>query len=59
MANFYDLEVMGPQYGHVDKFEGKKYMLWKFKIQNLLKARDLWNLVGVNEQKPMEINVCS
>jgi hypothetical protein len=41
VANFYDLEVMGPQYGHVDKFEGKKYMLWKFKIQNLLKARDL------------------
>jgi hypothetical protein len=40
-----DSQVMGPRYGHVDKFEGRDYMLCKLKIETLLKARELWSLV--------------
>jgi hypothetical protein len=32
-------------------------MLWKFKIETLLKARELWSLVGGTEQKLVATNV--
>jgi hypothetical protein len=32
---------MGPWYGVIEKFEGKNFMLWKFKVEALLKAREL------------------
>ncbi len=32
-------------------------MLWRFKTETLLKARDLWSLVGGNDQKPINTNV--
>jgi hypothetical protein len=35
-------QIMGPQYKVVKKFRGKQYMLWKFKMETSLKARELW-----------------
>jgi hypothetical protein len=32
-------------------------MLWRFEIETLLKARDLWSFVGGNDQKPINTNV--
>jgi hypothetical protein len=32
-------------------------MLWRFKTETLLKARDLWSLVSGNDQKPINTNV--
>jgi hypothetical protein len=32
---------MGSQYGVIEKFEGNNFMLWKFKVEALLKAREL------------------
>jgi hypothetical protein len=32
---------MGSKYGVIKKFEGKNFMLWKFKIESLFKAREL------------------
>lgn len=34
-------------------------MLWRFKIETLLKARDLWSLIDGNDQKPINTNVLS
>jgi len=45
-------QVMGPLYGVVEKFEGKHYMLWKFKMETLLKARELWGPIDDTEVKP-------
>jgi hypothetical protein len=45
-------QVIGPPYGVVKKFEGKHYILWKFKMETLLKARDLWELIDNIEMKP-------
>jgi hypothetical protein len=44
-------QVMGPQYGVIEKFEGKNFMLWKFKVKALFKARELWGLVSGKEVK--------
>jgi hypothetical protein len=35
----------GLTYGVADKFEGKHYMVWRFKMEMLLKARELWGLI--------------
>jgi len=43
---------MGPLYGVIENFEGKHYMLWKFKMETLLKARELWGLIDNTEVKP-------
>jgi hypothetical protein len=32
-------------------------MLWRFKTETLLKATDLWSLVGGNDHKPINTNV--
>ncbi len=42
---------MGSQYGVIKKFEGKNFMLWKFKIESLFKARELWGLINGEEVK--------
>ncbi len=46
---------MGSQYGVIEKFEGNNFMLWKFKVEALLKARELQGLVSGEEMK-LEIN---
>jgi hypothetical protein len=48
---------MGPQYRATEKFEGKNFMLWKFKVETLLKAKKLWGLVSGKKVKPNPINV--
>lgn len=45
-------QVMGPQYGIIEKFEGKQYMFWKFKIEILLKTRELWGFIDGMKVKP-------
>jgi hypothetical protein len=40
-----DLIGYGLTYGIVDKFEGNHYMVWRFKMEMLLKARELWGLI--------------
>jgi hypothetical protein len=45
-------QVMGPPYGVVKKFEGKHYILWNFKMEILLKARELQGLIDDIEMKP-------
>jgi hypothetical protein len=45
-------QVMGPLYKVVEKFEGKHYIFWKFKMETLLKARELWGLIDSTELKP-------
>jgi hypothetical protein len=47
-------QVMGPLFKYVDKFTGKDYMLWKFKMETMLKARKLWGLVDGEDVKPSE-----
>jgi hypothetical protein len=54
MDNVKSSQVMGPQYGVVNKFERKHYMFLKFKMETLLKARDLWGLIGEIQKKPYE-----
>jgi hypothetical protein len=36
-------QVMGPL---IEKFEGKNYM-WRFKMQTLLQAKELWGLINM------------
>jgi hypothetical protein len=36
---------MGPHFGYVDKFIGNDFILWKFKKETMLKARELWGLI--------------
>ncbi len=43
---------MGPLYGVFEKFEGKHYMLLKFKMETLLKARELRGLIDNTKVKP-------
>ncbi len=43
--------VMGLEYGVIKKFEGKNFILWKFKIESLFKARELWGLINGEEVK--------
>jgi hypothetical protein len=40
---------MGPQYRAIEKFEGNNFMLWKFKVKTLLKAKEIWGLVSGKE----------
>jgi hypothetical protein len=50
-------QVMGPQFGYVDKFIGKDFMFWKFKMEVVLKAKDLWGFIDEKEIKPKVIIV--
>jgi hypothetical protein len=34
-------KVMGPHFVYIDKFTRKDFMLWKFKMETNLKAREL------------------
>ena len=36
----------------IDKFNGKKCNIWKFKIEMLLVSMDLWNIVDASEEAP-------
>ncbi len=47
----------GPHYKHVDNFDGKNYMLWTLKIETMFKAREMWSLIGGNEQNIVESHV--
>jgi hypothetical protein len=44
-------QVMGPLYRIVEKFELKHYMLWKFKMETLLKEKELWGPIDSVEVK--------
>jgi hypothetical protein len=41
-------QVMGSQFGYLDKFTKKKFMLWKFKMETMLKVRDLWGFIAIS-----------
>jgi hypothetical protein len=43
---------MGPQFGYVDKFTKNNFMLWKFKMEIVLKVRDLRGFIDRKETKP-------
>ncbi len=47
----------GPHYKHVDNFDGKNYMLWLLKIETMFNAREMWSLIGGNEQNIVESHV--
>jgi hypothetical protein len=38
---------------------GKDYMLWKFKMETMLKARKLWGLVDGKDVKPSKGEVAA
>ncbi len=44
--------VMGPRFGYINKFIGKDVMFWKFKMESVLKARNLWGFIDKKEIKP-------
>jgi hypothetical protein len=37
-------QVMGPL---IEKIEGNNYVLWRFKMQTLLQAKELWGLINM------------
>jgi hypothetical protein len=45
---------MSPHFGYVDKFIGNDFMLWKFKKETMLKARELWGLIDGKNVKLKE-----
>ncbi len=47
-------QVMGPL---VDKFESMNYMLWQFKMETMLKVKELWGLIDKIEVKPNEVDI--
>jgi len=52
MVDFEYSQVISPQYNCIDKFEMWDYMLWRFKIENLLKARSYGMLLmGMNKSQ--------
>src|SRR5262245_26946566 len=36
----------------IEKFDGKNFHLWKFKIQIVLEDKDLWSIVDGSEPRP-------
>lgn len=36
----------------IDKFDGKNFHLWKFKMQMVLEDKDLWGIVSGEEGQP-------
>jgi hypothetical protein len=46
--------VMGPL---MDKFEGTNYMLWWFKMETMLKAKELWGLIDKTKVKSNEVDI--
>jgi hypothetical protein len=47
---------MGPRFGYIDKFARNDFMLWKFEMETMLKAKYLWGLIDGKEAKPNECN---
>jgi len=47
-------QVMGP---FMDKFEGMNYMLWRFKMEIMLKVKELWGLINKTKVKPNETDI--
>jgi hypothetical protein len=43
---------MGPRLGYLDKFTKKDFMLWKFKMETMLKVRDFWGFIDKKGTKP-------
>ena len=37
---------------HSEKFDGKNFHLWKFKMQMILEDKDLWSIVCGEEVEP-------
>jgi hypothetical protein len=48
---------MDPRFGYIDKFTRKDFLLWKFKMETMLKAIKLWGLVDGKDVKPSEQEV--
>lgn len=42
-------QVMGPWFEYVDKFARKDFMFWKFKMQTMVKAKNLQGLINGKE----------
>lgn len=38
----------------IEKFNGKNFHLWKFKMQMVLEDKDLWGIVAGDEVEPVE-----
>jgi hypothetical protein len=52
MMEEFDLsQIKGPHFRYVDKFIGKDFMFWKFKMETMLKVRDLWGLIDQKDVK--------
>ena len=39
---------------HIDKFDGTKFHLWKFKMQMVLEDKDLWSIVRAKKWNLLE-----
>ena len=39
---------------HIEKFDGKNFHLWKFKMQMILEDKDLWSIVCGEEVEPAD-----
>ncbi len=50
---------MGPHFGYINKFTRNDFMLWKFKMETMLKARELWGLVNRKDVKLNEQEVAA
>jgi hypothetical protein len=55
MEDLKSSQVTGPRFGYIDKFIGKDVMFWKFKMEIMLKARNLWGFIDEKETKPKVI----
>jgi hypothetical protein len=52
MEDLKSSQITGPRFGYIDKFIGKDVMFWKFKMEIVLKARNLWCFIDKKETKP-------
>jgi hypothetical protein len=59
MEEFDLSQIKGPHFAYVDKFTGKDFMPWKFKIKTMLKAKDLWGLVDGKDVIPTKGEVAT
>jgi hypothetical protein len=41
----------------LDKFESINYVLWGFKMETMLKVKELWGLINRIEVKPNEVDI--
>lgn len=52
MEEFDLSQIKGPHFRYVDKFtRNLDFMIWKFKMETMLKVRDLWGLVDQKDVK--------